>query len=153
MDATRAIRDSPRWRGGRAVSAVRLQKVASIQRAVVRAREELAAAGVEFARDRTRQDAAVLNILRACETALDLANMMIGERRLGVPQSSRDSFRLLAEAGLIDDDLGQRLQRMVGFRNIAVHQYQMLDIAIVESILRRDLDDVLRYAEIIARLP
>ena len=135
------------------MSAVRLQKVASIQRAVARAREELAAAGVEFARDRTRQDAAVLNILRACETALDLANMMIGEQRLGVPQSSRDSFRLLAEARLIDDDLSQHLQRMVGFRNIAVHQYQMLDLAVVESILRRDLDDVLRYAEIIARLP
>lgn len=135
------------------MSDVRVQKVASIQRAVARAREEFAAAGVAFAQDRTRQDAAVLNILRACETALDLANMLVGEKRLGVPQSSRDTFRLLADAGLIDAGLCLRLQRMVGFRNIAVHQYQMLDVAVVESILRRDLGDVLRYAETIARLP
>lgn len=127
-----------------------LQKVASIQRSIARAREEHASAGADFAGDRTRQDAAVLNILRACEMALDLANMIVGERRLGVPQSSRDAFRLLAD--LIDGPLSERMQMMIGFRNVAVHEYRKLDIAIVESILQRDLDDVLRYAQTVARL-
>lgn len=135
------------------MTATRLQKIASIQRSVARAREEFAAAGDAFAEDRTRQDAAVLNILRACETALDLANMLIGEKRLGVPNSSRDAYRLLADAGLITAQLSDRLQRMVGFRNIAVHQYQMLDIAIVKSVLQKDLDDMLGYAGTIALLP
>lgn len=135
------------------MSTVRLQKVASIQRSVARAREEFAAAGETFAHDRTRQDAAILNVLRACETALDLANVVISERKLGVPQSSRDAFRLLADAGLVSAEVSHKLQHMVGFRNIAVHQYQLLDIAIVESVLRSDLEDVLRYAEAIARLP
>jgi uncharacterized protein YutE (UPF0331/DUF86 family) len=76
-------------------------KIASIERSVARAREEFAAGGTEFARDFTRQDAAILNILRACELAIDVANIVIRQRGLGVPQSSRDSFKLLADAALI----------------------------------------------------
>lgn len=131
----------------------RLAKVGAIQRSVARAREEFSAAGEGFRTDFTRQDAAVLNIVRACEAALDLANIVIRERRLGIPQTARDGFRLLAEARLIPADLATRLQRMIGFRNIAVHQYQDLDLAIVEAVLTRDLDDMLDYSRQIAKLP
>ena len=134
------------------MSTLVLGKVAAIERSVARAREEFAAAGVAFARDFTRQDAAILNILRGCELALDLANILIRERGLGIPQSGRDSFRLLADAHLIEPEHALRLQRMIGFRNIAVHQYQALDIAIVEAILQRDLDHLLAYAQTIVRL-
>lgn len=134
------------------MSPLKLGKVAAIERSVARAREEFAAAGAGFARDFTHQDAAILNILRACELALDLANIVIRERGLGIPQSSRDSFRLLADAGLLAVDLSERLQHMIGFGNVAVHQYQTLNLAIVETILRRDLDDVLRYCEVLAAL-
>lgn len=134
------------------MSALVLGKVAALERAVARAREEFAAAGAAFATDYTRQDAAILNILRGCELALDLANILVRERGLGVPQSGRDAFRLLADAGLLAHDLAERLQRMVGFRNIAVHQYQQLDLAIVSAILSRDLDELLRYAATVARL-
>jgi uncharacterized protein YutE (UPF0331/DUF86 family) len=72
------------------VSVVTLSKVASIQRAVRRARDEFGAAGPDFANDLTRQDAAVLNVLRACETAIDLAQSLVRERALGVPASNRD---------------------------------------------------------------
>jgi uncharacterized protein YutE (UPF0331/DUF86 family) len=41
---------------------------------------------------------------------------------------------------------------MIGFRNIAVHQYRALEPAIVEAILRRDLDDLLAFCRAIARL-
>ena len=134
------------------MSTLVLGKVAAIERSVARAREEFAAAGVAFARDFTSQDAAILNILRGCELALDLANILIRERGLGIPQSGRDSFRLLADAHLIESEHAAQLQRMIGFRNIAVHQYQTLDIAIVEAILQRDLDDLLAYAQTIVRL-
>jgi len=117
-------------------------KAVSIQRCIARAREELAAAGDRFATDYTRQDAAVLNLLRACETAIDLANVLIRQRRLGLPQSSGESFDLLMRAGLIDDRMCRRLRGMVGFRNVAVHQYRELDPAIVEAILSKDVQDL-----------
>lgn len=129
-----------------------LGKVAAMERSVARAREEFAAAGSNFATDFTRQDAAVLNILRACEAAIDAANILIRERSLGIPQSTRDSFKLLADAQLIPASLSARLQRMIGFRNIAVHQYRVLELAIIEAVLQRDLDDLLTFAQTIARL-
>ena len=131
---------------------VHLAKVASIQRCVSRARQEYAEAGAAFCTDMTRQDAAVLNIMRACETAIDLANALIRERQLGIPTSNRDSFRLLAEGGVISSDLAGSLQRMVGFRNVAVHRYRDLDVAIIASVITRDLDDLLTFTELVARV-
>jgi hypothetical protein len=60
-----------------------LGKIASIERSVTRAREEFTSAGANFARDFTHQDAAVLNVLRTCETAIDLANVIVGDRNSG----------------------------------------------------------------------
>ena len=90
-------------------------------------------------------------MLRACETAIDLANALVREQRLGVPQSNRDSFRLLSEADVINADMATRMQRMVGFRNIAVHRYRDLDVAVLASVIRTDLGDLLQFAEVIAR--
>ena len=133
------------------MSEIHLAKAASIQRSVARARQECAAAGERFSEDLTRQDAAVLNVLRACETAIDLANAIVRERQLGIPQSNRDSFRLLADAAVISRDLAERLQKMVGFRNVAVHRYRDLDVAVLVSVIRNDLEDLLRFAEGVAR--
>jgi uncharacterized protein YutE (UPF0331/DUF86 family) len=77
-----------------------LNKAATIERCVTRAREEYAKDPTTFQTDYTRQDAAILNIQRACEAALDCGQHIIRRERLGVPQSSRDVFRLLAEGGL-----------------------------------------------------
>lgn len=124
-------------------------KVATLLRCVERAREEHAQAGDGFRTDFTRQDAAILNVLRACETAVDLANMLIRKRRLGFPSDTRDSFALLERGGLIAPDLSERLQKMVGFRNVAVHEYRTLKMPIVESIIVKDLDELLTFGEIV----
>ncbi len=128
------------------VDDVVLNKVASIERCVARAREEYAAAGKDFALDYTRQDAAVLNIQRACEAALDVGHYLIRRDQLGVPQSSRDVFTLLAQAGRIDASLAEALKKMVGFRNIAVHEYQRLLLPITQSIIQHHLDEFLHFS-------
>jgi len=129
------------------VDDVLLNKAASIERCVARAREEYATDPAGFAGNPTRQDAAMLNILRACEAALDMGQHLIRRDRLGVPQSARDVFGLLAAAGWIDGELAAALKRMVGFRNIAVHDYQALQLPIVVSIIERHLDEFLAYGK------
>ncbi|HMN44176.1 MAG TPA: DUF86 domain-containing protein [Povalibacter sp.] len=123
------------------------RKLAALERCVERARNEHELAGGNFRNDFTRQDAAILNVTRACEAAIDLANMAIRKHRLGVPGDAREGFALLERGGLVSSDLSARLQRMVGFRNIAVHQYQDLDIDIAESVIRDGLDDLLVFSE------
>lgn len=128
------------------------QKITSLQRCVWRARQELTSADSSFATNYTAQDAAILNAIRACETAIDLANMLIRKRRLGIPSETRESFTILAGEGLLAKDLGDGLHKMVGFRNIAVHQYRELDISIVETVIRDKLDDLLAFAEAVRPL-
>jgi len=124
-----------------------INKVQNIQRCVRRAREEYQRNAEGFATDYTRQDAAILNVVRACETAIDLANHVIRIRKLGIPQSSAESFELLKAERVIDPELADRMKKMVGFRNTVVHQYTKIDLAIVGAVIVRGLDDLLAFAD------
>jgi len=108
---------------------VLINKAATIERYVSRVREEYQTDPAGLADNHTRQDAAILNIQRACEAALDMGQHLIRRERLGVPQSARDVFAVLAQAGWIDSALADSLKRMVGFRNIALHNYQSLQLS------------------------
>lgn len=130
-----------------AVPDVVINKVQSIQRCILRARQEHQRAGHAFATDFTRQDAAVINVIRACEQTIDLASYVIRNRRLGVPTSSAECFSLLAAGGVIDRALSDRLIGMVGFRNVAVHQYEDLNLDIVETVITSGLDDLLAFTD------
>lgn len=127
---------------------IALTKAQSLQRCVERAKEEYTAAGENFSTDYTRQDAAILNVIRACESAIDLANLLIRQRNLGIPSTNRESFELLNEAKLIPEDICQSLSKMVVFRNVAVHTYIKLDLTIVADVIQNRLDDLLRFADI-----
>jgi uncharacterized protein YutE (UPF0331/DUF86 family) len=129
---------------------VLLNKAATVERSVARAREEYAASP-DFATDFTRQDAAVLNIQRACEACLDMGQHLIRRDRLGLPQSARDVFALLAQAGWIDTALQDTMQRMVGFRNLAVHDDQKLLFPILLSVVTVHLNDFLRFTTAILK--
>lgn len=126
-------------------------KAATIERCVARAREEYARGPESFATDFTRQDAAILNIQRACEAALDMGQHLIRRERLGMPQSSRDVFKLLAEAGWLEAPVAEAMKRMVGFRNIAVHDDQSVQLAITVAIIEKHLDDFVAYSSALLR--
>lgn len=128
---------------------VLINKAATIERCVARARDEYHRDTASFATDFTRQDAAILNIQRACEAALDMGQHLIRREKLGLPQSARDVFALLAQGGWIDMALAEQLKRMVGFRNIAVHDYQSLQLPITVRIIESHLDEFLRYSQLV----
>ena len=126
---------------------VLINKAAVIERCVARVREEYNSNPANFATDFTRQDAAILNIQRACEAALDMGQHLIRREKLGAPQSARDIFTLLAQKDWISTSLADGLKRMVGFRNIAVHDYQTLQLAITVNIIQHHLDEFLHYSK------
>jgi uncharacterized protein YutE (UPF0331/DUF86 family) len=126
---------------------VLINKAATIERCVARAREEFDHDPTTFESNFSRQDAAVMNIQRACEAALDMGNHIIRRERLGLPQSARDVFEILAQAKWIDQALADSLKRMVGFRNIAVHDYQKLLMPITVKVITEHLVEFLQYSE------
>ena len=121
-----------------------LNKYAIIQRCLVRIQEEYVGYEDELTTNFTRQDSIILNIQRACQAALDLANRVIRLKQLGIPQNNRESFALLADAGLVSQALADTMMKMVGFRNIAVHEYQKLNLDILRAVIEqhvKSLDD------------
>lgn len=126
---------------------VLINKAATIERCVARARQEFDHDPTTFETNFSRQDAAVMNIQRACEAALDMGNHVIRRDRLGLPQSARDVFEILAQAKWIDQTLADSLKRMVGFRNIAVHDYQKLLMPITVRVITEHLIEFLQYSE------
>jgi uncharacterized protein YutE (UPF0331/DUF86 family) len=126
-----------------------LNKKVNIERCIAQARKYYAMKGeLPFKEDYLRQDAVALNVQRACEICIDIANHLIKTRKLGLPQDSKDSFSLLQRAGLIDEAMTAALRAMVGFRNILVHQYQRLDLDIMVEVVEHRLDDLLAFSNI-----
>jgi uncharacterized protein YbaR (Trm112 family) len=66
---------------------------------------------------------------------------------LGVPQESREAYDMLCDSGIIDVSLRDRLKAMIGFRNIAVHDYIKLNLAVVRSIIETRLGDFRTFGE------
>jgi uncharacterized protein YutE (UPF0331/DUF86 family) len=128
-----------------------LNKAASIERCLHRIEEEYAGNDQNLVENQTKQDAIVLNLQRACETAIDLAMYVVSQRKLGVPQDSRDAFTLLQTAGILSEDLTTRMQRMVGFRNVAVHEYARLNLDVVRAIVTKQLDDFCTFSSTIVK--
>ena len=134
-----------------AMNDVLLNKTTTIERCVKRIHEVYQGNPANL-KDFTKQDSIILNIQRACEASIDLAMHIVSERKLGVPKASRDGFKLLQEAGLIEVDLAKTLMNMVGFRNIAVHDYQALELDILEAILEKHINDFKEFTKLVLQL-
>ena len=101
-----------------------LNKAQIIRRSMGRVEEEYQGKP-ERLKDLTRQDSIVLNMQRACE--------------------------MLATHGVIDQDLSHSLKAMVGFRNVAVHNYQALNLGILQAIIEHRLGDLKTFADVLFR--
>ena len=128
-----------------------LNKAASIERCLQRILEEYAGDNQNLTANQTKQDAIILNLQRTCETSIDLAMYVISQRRLGIPQDSRDAFTLLQTGGILPTELATRMQHMVGFRNIAVHEYTRLNLDVVHAIITKQLDDFRTFSSTIVK--
>jgi len=115
---------------------VALNKVSIIQRALERALEEYSK-NLNLS-DFTELDALILNLERACQAAIDLAMHLVSSHQLGVPQSSSDAFRILESKKRIQLETTKSLLALVGFRNIAIHEYQKLNLDIIHQIMKKE---------------
>jgi uncharacterized protein YutE (UPF0331/DUF86 family) len=123
-----------------------LNKVSIIERCIKRIDEEYADDPSNL-KNYTKQDSIVLNLQRACEASIDLAMHIVADKKLGLPQSSRDAFSLLEEHDIITSSLSSKMKAMVGFRNIAVHNYQELNLVILQKVIDEHIVDFTEYTK------
>lgn len=128
-----------------------LAKVSTIQRCLRRIKE-VTNLNPESLDNINTQDIFILNLQRAVEAAIDIAAHIVASESLGLSTTIKDNFRLLKRADIINDNLFKKMESMVGFRNIAIHDYREINVDILKSILSKHLKDLEEfYSTVIAR--
>ena len=86
------------------------------------------------------------------EAATNIATHICARLLAKAPANYAESFLLLGERGLIEQNLARRLSKMTGFRNLLVHGYGKIDNQQMLGIMRRDIKDVKLYLQAINKL-
>jgi uncharacterized protein YutE (UPF0331/DUF86 family) len=118
-----------------------LAKVATIQRCLKRIKETTGLDPVSLDNIDT-QDIFVLNLQRAVQAAIDLATHIVASEGLGLSDTIKGNFKLLRDAGMVNREIARKMEAMVGFRNIAIHDYEAIDKEVLKSILSGNLKDI-----------
>jgi uncharacterized protein YutE (UPF0331/DUF86 family) len=83
------------------------------------------------------------------EASADIANHIVSDGKMRTPTSYVDTFLVLRENGVISVELFSVMEKMAKFRNVVVHQYETVDAAIVILVLRKHLDDFIKFKDAI----
>jgi uncharacterized protein YutE (UPF0331/DUF86 family) len=105
----------------------------------------------EFVQEPERYGSAERFLQLAIEAVTDMASHVIAEMELGFINQYSDIPEIFAQQGWIDDSLKEKWLRMIGFRNVLVHEYLDVDRGIVYEVLQHRLDDLKRLRRVFAR--
>jgi uncharacterized protein YutE (UPF0331/DUF86 family) len=107
----------------------------------------------ELLSDQDKLDVASFRFIVATEAAIDLCLHVTAKLLKQVPAEYAGCFKLLGEAGLIDDNLAAQLSQMARFRNLLVHHYFKIDYSRLRDIIcGPELDDLAEFIKQITQL-
>ncbi len=113
--------------------------------------EDIPDAEDEYIEERRTRRACERTFQLACEDILDICNLIIAGKGLGLPKDNRDAIRKLADNKIIPKKLSESLEDMVGFRNLLVHRYGKVDDSRAYQYLNEEIDDLYEFAEAIEK--
>lgn len=83
----------------------------------------------------------------AIQAIIDLASHIVADDQLGDPSTTHELLDLLARNGWIEQAQLPVLHRVIGFRNVLVHDYDDVDIAVVRLVVSHHLGDLVAFAD------
>ena len=126
-------------------------KLESLRRCVKRIEDKMPADAFILETDFDVQDIISVNIERAVQQCVDIASHLLADHDDVAGQSAASLFKDLTTKGIVAQDLGDRLSRACGFRNLLVHRYATIDWRRVFQSLSSDIDVFARFASSISR--
>lgn len=123
------------------------QKLESLRRCLQRIQGKCPSSAETLASDPDLQDIVVLNLTRAIQLCVDIGAHLIAGKDTPPPATMGHTFDVLAEIGVINTELAIRMKKAVGFRNIAVHNYEAINWQIVHAIATIHLSDFKDFAQ------
>ena len=127
------------------------EKLEALRHCVQRVQDKCPASVDGLMNDSDIQDIVSVNLTRAVQLCVDISAHLISESNEIPPSSMAGSFDALQRMGVIDAEICRQMKRAVGFRNVAVHQYQAVDWNIVFAICTTNIDDFRSFASAISR--
>ncbi|WP_368659674.1 HepT-like ribonuclease domain-containing protein (plasmid) [Metabacillus halosaccharovorans] len=76
-----------------------------------------------------------------------MAMEIVAEKKISLPQNSIDAFTLLETAYILPSSIVQKMKLLVGFRNIAVYDFQVANLSILQTIVEEHLINFLEYTK------
>jgi len=123
-------------------------KLESLRRCLRRIETKCPATVEELSRDVDAQDILTLNLTRAVQLSVDIAaHWLASLDDAQMPDTMGNMFKELARCGCLDERLAERMRKAVGFRNIAVHQYEDVDWRILHAICASCMEDFTQFAQ------
>jgi uncharacterized protein YutE (UPF0331/DUF86 family) len=129
-----------------------LRKLAELEEYLGQIREYSSVSAEEYIGDWKTRRIVERTLQIMIELCIDIAGHIISDRKLRVPVSYADTFKSLAEGGLITPQLSDVMGKMAKFRNVVVHQYENVDTEIVIMILRKHLEDFLVFRDAVLQM-
>jgi uncharacterized protein YutE (UPF0331/DUF86 family) len=123
------------------------QTIESLRRCIKRVAEKTPTDVDQLIEDPDIQDILVLNISRAVQLCVDIGSHIISETEEPAPATMGDVFTTLTKLGAITPATGEVMRKAVGFRNVAVHNYDTINWEIVFAICQKSLPDFRRFVE------
>jgi len=117
------------------------KKIDSILRCLTRIEQRLPAKESEFIQDYDAQDVVVLNLTRAVQLSVDIATHLLSTGNQTLPSTMSDAFVRLHREGIISEHISDKMRKSVGYRNVAVHSYDDIDLSITYEIAKIHLQD------------
>lgn len=106
---------------------------------------------MEFTPDELMEKVDIQDIINrrlqiAVESCIDTATHLASGLSLPGQNTSADVFRLLAQEKIITEELGEKMAKACGLRNILVHQYLKIDYEIVYQVSQKGIEDLREFA-------
>jgi uncharacterized protein YutE (UPF0331/DUF86 family) len=116
----------------------------------VRIQGKLPAHAYELETNFDLQDIIALNLSRAVQLTVDIGSHIISTMNMPAPETMGQTFEILAQQKVLPASVSDQLKKSVGFRNIAVHNYEAINWQIVHSIVSEHLQDFTEFAKAVA---
>ena len=105
----------------------------------------------QFTAEPERYGSAERFLQLAIEAVLDMGNHVIADEGLGAVEWYSDIPKIFHSKGLISEATKEKWVRMIGFRNLLVHEYVDIDRRIVHGVLQKNLEDLEALKTVFAR--
>ncbi|MEH6356258.1 MAG: DUF86 domain-containing protein [Marinobacter sp.] len=129
------------------------QKLESLRRCIQRVELKLPDNVATLLKDLDAQDIVSLNLTRAVQMSVDIAShWLAGHSESTAPKTMEQAFDALANSGVIEHDLAIRMRKLVGFRNVMIHNYDDVSWEIVFAICQYHLGDFRTFAKVFSDL-